>query len=388
MNMLFLASSSSRFREREGSPNFATPLLPASRLLASLPSSNINSLLASPAGHRTRSSDFTGRDITRSPFSRADSQATVPEDSLPPHDSIHPSMQAPPRELIGTMASNKVPGQAENTSSAFGGLPSAFFRSAHQRIDLTDISLSQTASPRNEDASYISYTATKYRNPNLTLPPPVASKSPTSPFLGQLAGDGSHGKACTISAVGPSPFLPPILGTPALFDGVLPGGREGQFSRTSVSSLTSDINLLGKEEEAAANVLLALSSPEVMTPWQPASQAGQSLASLERWSLDQGVTPQHSTVASERGGFNIDRSRESTWHSQDANEPLPHKSLSRPHAVRYNSAPDLSIALSQAAPSTIATSSTTATSRMRKTAMDFLDMNRELPGSVVSMQFS
>ncbi|KAJ9119186.1 hypothetical protein QFC22_003678 [Naganishia vaughanmartiniae] len=374
------ATSYSRLRER--SPNFATPHFPTSRLLASHPSSNINSLLASPAGSRTRSADFSGRDMTRSPFSRADSQATI-EDSLPPHDSIHPSLQAPPSELVGTMASSKVLGQAENTSSAFGGLPSTFFRSAHQRIDQTSILLSQTASPRNEDVSFTSYTATKYRNPNLTLPPPVASKSPTSPYL-----DGSHGQASMTTAVGPSPFLPPILGTPALFDGVLPGHRDGRFSHNSISSLTSDINLLGKEEEAAANVLLALSSPEVMTPWQPASQVGQSLASLERWSLDQGVTTQHSTVTSERGGLSGDSSHESARHSHDANDRPSHKLVSRPEAVRYSSAPDLSVASAQPLPPSIVPPSATATSRMRKTAMDFLDMNRELPGSVVSMQFS
>ncbi|KAJ9110121.1 hypothetical protein QFC19_001792 [Naganishia cerealis] len=388
------ASSYSRSVDTERSPYFVTPSLQASRLLASLPSSNINSLLASPAGSRTRSADFTGRDMTRSPFSRADSQATIPEETLPLHDSIHPSLQAHPSELVMAMSLNKAPGQAENTSSAFGGLPSAFFRSAHQRIEQNIVPLPHTGStPTTEDRPSIS---TRYRNPDLTLPPPVAMTSPSSPFFPPTFGaekvsahfsEGSNQRYTSNNTTTESPFLPPILGTPALFEGALSQHRERHISRASMSSLTSNIPPLGKEEEAAANVLLALSSPEGMTPWQPASQIGQSLASLERWSLDQGTVSQLSSTSEEVAGSRS-RSRDFICPDQDANARASDDRLLGPRGQHHSPAADSPLASEQTLSSSVASTSAAATSRMRKTAMDFLDMNRELPGSVVSMQLS
>jgi hypothetical protein len=383
--MLFpacLEPASYRSLERARSSGFVTPLLPASRLLTGPSTSGINSLLSSPVGSSARSVSAGVRDETRSPFTRADSQATIPEDILPAHGSVHPSLQSHPSELVSTLGENGQT-QHQHPSSAFEGLPSTFFRSAHFRAgDNSTMADHTELAEQQGDVAYDS----RYRNPNLTLPQPVQMNSPTSPFFqptfhyeknGELRSGGRS------TPVGPSPFLPPVLGTPALFESALPQMQERHRSLASVTSLTSDLNLLGKEEEAAANVLLALSSPEVMTPWQPPSNAAQSLASLDRWSLDQGVASAHSRSSEE-----IARIRSGSEASSEFKEAIPQRIEHQSSRSTPNidgppaSVPTLSGPVQ--VPSLAPTSATTSASRIRKTAMDFLDMNREMPSTLMT----
>lgn len=278
--------------------------------------------------------------------------------------------------------------QAGNPSSAFEGLPSAFFRSAHFRAEHGDRLNDHTpfTGLHHKDEP----SGAGYRNPNLTLPQPVQMDSPTSPFFRptfDFEKNGDVRSAGRSTPVEPSPFLPPVLGTPALFENALPQLQDRHRSHASVTSLTSDLNLLGKEEEAAANVLLALSSPEVMTPWQPASNTAPSLASLERWSLDQNMASVHSRSSDEiarirsnsenSSGHNETSSQReerlaprTTLDNQDAPTIAP-RSSAFDHAVRTTSP------VSTGVPSS-------STSRIRKTAMDFLDMNRDMPSTLLS----
>lgn len=370
------------------SSGFATPLLPASRLLAGSMPSGGNSFLASPVGSTGRSGGHVSRDTTRSPFTRADSQATQPEESLPPHNSVHPSFQPSTNQLVHAITARIQHVQSDATPSAFGDLPSTFFRSAHQRAEHA------TAA---EDPSAFTglsggHPMARYRNPDLTLPPPLSMNSPTSPFFRPTFGTDQSGEIQPLgrsAPAEPSPFLPPIMGTPALFDNVLPHDR--QASRTSVSSRASDFNL-GKDEEAAANVLLALSSPEIMTPWQPASNAAQSLACLDRWSLDQGTT------ATINGHSAMNEQARSRSGSLDTWPPNETKASTR-NLRRFETAPLLapieryaskvSASRSSSAPEQPTVTAIGSTDeapvstaiRMRMTAKDFLE-------GPVSMRFS
>jgi hypothetical protein len=346
-----------------------------------------NSYLASPVGSSARSGGRHSRETTRSPFARADSQATLPEEGLPAHNSVHPSLQPSSSDLANAISTSVRHIQADNASSGFGTLPSTFFRSAHQRAEQAGMAEGQSVFAGLTGG----HPMTSYRNPDLTLPPPLNMNSPTSPFFRPISGADQSTELNPISRSAPtepSPFLPPIMGTPALFDSTLSYDRH--TSRTSVSSRTSDFNL-GKEEEAAANVLLALSSPEVMTPWQPASNAAQSLASLDRWSLDQGAAVNvtaHTTStknARERSESPASSSQgEAKGHVRKARrfETAPVESdryASKISASRSSSAPEQTAIVAVTA--TTEEAPVSATIRMRMTAMDFLE-------GPVSMRFS
>lgn len=369
--------------ERARSSGFVTPLLPASRLLTGASTSGINSLLSSPAGSSTRSVGAVVRDETRSPFTRADSQATIPEEVLPAHGTVHPSLHPHPRELVSTMGESSRTEQ-DISSSAFEGLPSAFFRSAHFRAGNNSVMAhTQVADHEQADPSY----QPEYRNPNLTLPQPVQMDSPTSPFFRPTFDYEKNGElrsAGRSTPVGPSPYLPPVLGTPALFGNALPQMQERHRSHASVTSLTSDLNLLGKDEEAAANVLLALSSPEVMTPWQPPSNVPQSLASLDRWSLDQGMASALSRSSEEIARIRSG-SETSSQHKEPTVQPEEHQAS---RATLNLEAPPIPAPIVTEPPvqvaSLVQTSATTSTSRIRKTAMDFLEMKREMPSTLMT----
>lgn len=385
---LFLASiesTSYRSVERARSSGFVTPLLPASRLLTGPSTSGINSLLSSPVGSSTRRVEAGVRDETRSPFTRADSQATIPEEVLPAHGSVHPSLQSHPSELVSTVGDSGRT-QPDNPSSAFEGLPSAFFRSAHLRAEHSSGLDNHT--PFNGLRQGDEPSESGYRNPNLTLPQPLQMDSPTSPFFRStfdFEKNGDVRSAGRSTPVEPSPFLPPVLGTPALFENALPQLQDRHRSRVSVTSLTSDLNSLGKEEEAAANVLLALSSPEVMTPWQPASNTAQSLSSLERWSLDQNMASAQFRSSDEiaRIGSNSETSSEHNETSSQRDGHLTSRATRDNHdAPTY--APCSSEPAVQRRLSGSTSIPTSSTSRIRKTAMDFLDMNRDMPSTLVS----
>ncbi|GHJ88909.1 hypothetical protein NliqN6_5311 [Naganishia liquefaciens] len=373
---------------RNKSAGFATPLIPASRLVAGPMLPGGKSALASPVGSSPHSIGRLARDTTRSPFTRADSQATQPEEGLPAHNSVHPSLQPSSSELVHAITAQIPHVPSDSATSAFGDLPSTFFRSAHQRAE--------RATAVEEPSAYTGlpggHPMARYRNPDLTLPPPLSTNSPTSPFFRPTfaADPNSENQALgRVAPAEPSPFLPPIMGTPALFDNALPHDRHA--SRTSVSSSTSGFNL-GKDEEAAANVLLALSSPEVMTPWQPASNAVQSFASLDRWSLDQGITAivhDHSTAdeqaRSRSASLEISPPAGIKAYARNLRrfETVPlvapiEKYASKVSASRSSSAPEHPTVAVNASPEE---TPVTSAIKMRMTAMDFLE-------GPVSMRFS
>lgn len=345
-----------------------------------------NCFPVSPIGSSTRSAGPISRDTTHSPFTRADSQATQPEEGLPPHNSVHPSLHHSSSELVNAINTRIPRDQSDHSPSTFGTLPSTFFRSAHQRAEYGIVEDRSTFTGRSGG-----HPMARYRNPDLTLPPPLSIDSPTSPFFRPTFGTDQTNDINPISRstpAEPSPFLPPIMGTPALFDNPLAHDRHA--SRTSMSSRASDFNL-GKEEEAAANVLLALSSPEVMTPWQPASNAAQSLASLDRWSLDQGTAATasgHSAVdeqAHSRSGSGSPAFSPPSELKTDTRIPRRFETApieryaSKISASRSSSAPEQKTVANVIGSAEEGPVSTAI--RMRMTAMDFLE-------GPVSMRFS
>lgn len=299
-------------RKRFGGILSPTNISPRSR--SPLPRSDKKLLIGSPGRHSIR----------------ADSEATEADDSLPPPGTIHPSFAYDPNTVLATLRSRDATSSSPATTyveSSPNTFPfSRFFHPNQQPIGssatsaehLAHRAMSQTACSENSG----------YRNPNIYLPPPLPSVSPVSPFFRPDLSSKPPPE--------PSPLLPPLAGPEVLFDGMLPpavatcnvgsgnsgylfsqyhrrdsllalhqhswsGSNESQKgdqdrdcrsrgSRGNNKSSSPTSSQVSKEEEAAANVLLALSSPEVMTPWQPPQNSTTQDGRLEQWSLDSAHT--------------------------------------------------------------------------------------------------
>lgn len=217
---------------------------------------------------------------------------------------------------------------------------------AHSAAAMTS---SDEAALQGASSNGQSNSSSNYRNPNLYLPPPFPSAmSPVSPFFrpelshrgpppepspllpplnaSETLFDGLLGSSAGQSGSASYRMTPQLLAdTPAIGattshsrpDSLLSlhkrswtrsgsdesdehkqpklatathrsGSASGTPGAIVPKRVSPALSQHGQDEEAAANVLLALSSPEVMTPWQPPQNSSAQDSRLERWSLDSG----------------------------------------------------------------------------------------------------